>query len=337
MGNDSKELYSNALGSATAGIISRIFTHPLDTIKAKLQAPPQAPPQTPTASKLSNANLFTPYKGPLDVLQKTSRSEGIRGFYRGFGAILVGGTPGTILYLCSYDLIKKRLALDNKAKSPSLISNNEFLIHFSSGMLAETIACLVYVPVDVIKERLQVQQIPSTDFRASCQAIPYKGSWDALKNILQTEGINGIYKGYGATLASFGPFSALYFVFYEQLKQNTISRLSHASDEAPEKVELPFHHLILCSASAGALASWLTSPLDMAKLRLQIQRGANVSHNNQNLAYKGMIDCIRKSYIDGGIAGTFRGAGARVLHFTPAMAITMTFYEKCRSFYAGHL
>jgi len=39
-------------------------------------------------------------------------------------------------------------------------------------------------------------------------------SWDALRMILRTEGRRGIYKGYAATLASFGPFSALYFVFY---------------------------------------------------------------------------------------------------------------------------
>ena len=35
-------------------------------------------------------------------------------------------------------------------------------------------------------------------------------------------------------------------------------------------------HLVACSASAGALASWLTPPLDMTKLRIQVQRG-NVS------------------------------------------------------------
>ena len=33
-----------------------------------------------------------------------------------------------------------------------------FAVHFAAGILAETVACLVYVPVDVIKERLQIQQ-----------------------------------------------------------------------------------------------------------------------------------------------------------------------------------
>ena len=36
--------------------------------------------------------------------------------------------------------------------------------------------------------------------------------------IMVYEGIAGLYRGYGATLASFGPFSALYFVFYERVR-----------------------------------------------------------------------------------------------------------------------
>ena len=42
-------------------------------------------------------------------------------------------------------------------------------------------------------------------------------------------------QGYGATLLSFGPFSAFYFLFYEQFKQLGASSLGVA------KAELPFH------------------------------------------------------------------------------------------------
>ena len=33
------------------------------------------------------------------------------------------------------------------------------------------------------------------------------------------EGARGLYRAYGATVMSFGPFSALYFLFYEKLKE----------------------------------------------------------------------------------------------------------------------
>ena len=88
------------------------------------------------------------------------------------------------------------------------------------------------MPVDVIKERLQVQHttsIPNTtstaitngisnDFGGSGSKLPiYKGSYDALLLICRQEGVRGIYKGYGATLLTYGPFSALYFFLYEEV------------------------------------------------------------------------------------------------------------------------
>ncbi len=81
-----------------------------------------------------------------------------------------------------------------------------------------------------------------------------------------------------------------------------------------ETLSLPY--LISSSASAGALASFLTSPLDLAKLRLQVQRATNTPHGLEH--YRGIIDCLQQAYRRGGIAGLFRGAGARVLHFVPA-------------------
>lgn len=73
---DPPSLRSDVLGSAVAGIISRVVTHPLDTVKARLQAP---------------SETFTNYRGPIDALIKTYRHEGVRSLYNGFGAVIVGG------------------------------------------------------------------------------------------------------------------------------------------------------------------------------------------------------------------------------------------------------
>jgi hypothetical protein len=123
-----------------------------------------------------------------------------------------------------------------------------------------------------------------------------------------------------------GPFSALYFVFYERLKRYSREYLKSSKD-------LPLPWIIGSSASAGALASFLTSPLDMAKLQLQIQRGtAASSHHPRTISYKGIVDCLTQAYRHDGFRGLFRGAGARVLHFVPATTVTMTCYESCRSY-----
>jgi hypothetical protein len=124
---------------------------------------------------------------------QTFRTEGISGLYRGFGAVIVGGTPGTVLYLCSYEAAKIKLAEQWESRTHLQLeqSGGEFFVHFASGLIAETISCVIYVPVDVVKERMQVQR--STDQNLKGRA--YKNSWDALKHITKTEGISGIYRG----------------------------------------------------------------------------------------------------------------------------------------------
>ena len=92
----------------------------------------------------------------------------------------------------------------------------------------------------------------------------YNSSWDAANKILRNEGWSGIYRGYGATLLSYSPFSALYFLLYEQTKK--IAKLNQAESQQ----EITFNNSLICSAFAGAVASYVTSPLDMAKLRLQV-------------------------------------------------------------------
>jgi hypothetical protein len=64
--------------------------------------------------------------------------------------------------------------------------------------------------VDVVKERLQVQ--------SNRPERQYAGSLDALKTIVREEGVRGLYKGYTATVFSYGPFSAIYFPLYEWVR-----------------------------------------------------------------------------------------------------------------------
>ena len=302
-----REQLVGLLASSSAGVLSRFPCHPLDTCKARLQ--------------VQGANIK--YTSLLDTLRQTVKAEGLGGLYRGFGVTVVGSAPATCLYLTSYDYTKNIL-------TSSFFQGHDFAAHFSAGMIAETFSCILWVPIDVTKERLQIQEQGKS-------STNYRGSVDALRTIMRTEGVRGMYKGYGATVGSFGPFSAFYFTFYEQFKWQSTKVYYGVENEDKDEVtkDLPFWLHLLNSSTASMMASFVTNPLDLVKLRLQVQRGNQAAVGKEMIKmthewgmYRGMLDGLQQIITKEGALGLFRGVGARMAFHGPSMAITIASYEK---------
>ena len=94
-------------------------------------------------------------------------------------------------------------------------------------------SCILFVPIDVLKERMQIQRIRRDGTAMVPNQTFYRNTPDAIRQIMQYEGIRGVYRGYGATVMSFGPFSALYFLFYEQLKAVAQRKTNSAGSDIP--------------------------------------------------------------------------------------------------------
>ncbi|KAH9131122.1 hypothetical protein AeNC1_019759 [Aphanomyces euteiches] len=248
-GDDDASVAATMLGSAIAGILARVVCHPLDVAKANLQATGQ-----------------TIFQNSSHVLRHTFQLEGMRGLYRGFGVILLGSAPATCMYLTSYEESKKLLETNDTFKQ------SLFLTSFTAGIMAEAVSCVIWVPIDVIKERMQVQS-------KSKGAFYYKNTIDAATTIVRTEGLRGMYRGYGATLWSFGPFSAFFFLFYEKvialridLRLDDVIKNKSMAETFHKTTDVQFASLLACSVTASAGAALVTNPLDLVKLRLQIDR-----------------------------------------------------------------
>mmetsp|Transcript_20639 Transcript_20639/g.34722 ORF Transcript_20639/g.34722 Transcript_20639/m.34722 type:complete len:228 (+) Transcript_20639:597-1280(+) len=222
----------------------------------------------------------------------------------------------------------------------SVMSKYPQFCHFSSGMIAEAFCCILFVPVDVIKERMQIQTLASSETAAAGahSGTFYKSTIDAVSTIARVEGIRGIYRGYGATIMSFGPFSALYFTFYEEFKL-AASYVANINVSNPS-----FEASLICSSLAGGLASFLTSPLDLAKLRLQVDRSKardarmGAFQASEYVTYKSFYDVIKKTFLnEGGLKGLYRGAFARVAFHVPNTAVTMALFERSKQWWLDTL
>ncbi len=71
----------------------------------------------------------------------------------------LGSAPGVCLYITSYEAVKGVLLNLPRSSSPMVqFRDQPFLTDFCAGFSAEIVSCLIWVPIDVLKERLQVQR-----------------------------------------------------------------------------------------------------------------------------------------------------------------------------------
>lgn len=110
LGQDMTEkdsLATNVIASSAAGLISRFICHPIDTLKVRYHLEYKLPLAHlwQTQSRIQAPIVATAeFRGLWAAAKTTVFRDGIKGFYRGIGAVLVGGIPATSLYLTSYEV-----------------------------------------------------------------------------------------------------------------------------------------------------------------------------------------------------------------------------------------
>ncbi|KAL2159904.1 hypothetical protein VTH06DRAFT_2037 [Thermothelomyces fergusii] len=226
------------LAGGLGGSSGDMLMHSLDTVKTRQQGDPHIPPRY-TSLGSSYIKIF--------------RQEGIRrGLYGGWVPALAGSFPATCFFFGGYEWSKRQM-LDYGVQP--------HLAYLLAGFVGDFAASVVYVPSEVVKTRLQLQGRYNNPYFTS--GYNYKGTIDAVRTIIRTEGLSALFYGYGATLWRDLPFSALQFMFYEQ-GQKWAHQWKGSRD-------IGWHMELLTGAAAGGLAGTITCPLDVVKTRLQTQ------------------------------------------------------------------
>jgi solute carrier family 25 glutamate transporter 18/22 len=86
---------------------------------------------------------------------------------------------------------------------------------------------------------------------------------------------------------------------------------------------------IINGGIAGIVGVTCVFPIDLVKTRLQNQQ---VGPNGEAM-YKGMVDCFKKSYANGGLRGMYSGSAVNILLITPEKAIKLA----ANDFFRFHL
>lgn len=176
----------------------------------------------------------------------------------------------------------------------------------------------VIAPLDVVKIRLQLQTHSLSDplSHKNLRGSPiYKGTLPTLKHILREEGLTGLWKGNVPAELMYVAYGAIQFTTYRAVTlgvQNTFGK-----EKIPAAAES-----FIAGASAGAVATTATYPLDLLRTRFAAQ--------GNDLIYKS----LRASVVDiakhEGPQGFFRGLSAAVGQIIPYMGILFATYETVR-------
>ncbi|OMO53163.1 Endoplasmic reticulum-adenine nucleotide transporter [Corchorus capsularis] len=298
------------LWGAMAGAFGEGMMHPVDTIKTRIQS------QALLTGSQSQKSI-------VQMVQTVWVADGLKGFYRGIAPGIIGSLATGATYFGFIESTKKWI----EESHPKLEGH---WAHFIAGAIGDTLGSFVYVPCEVMKQRMQIQGTKKSwntsimteklQMKSSPQMYCYyTGMFQAGHSIWKEQGFKGLYAGYGSTIARDVPFAGLMVMFYEALKDLTEKG---RQKWAPNfHVDGSFEGLVL-GGLAGGFSAYLTTPLDVIKTRLQVQ-GSSTSYN-------GWLDAMTKIWKSEGVKGMFRGSIPRITWYIPASALTFMAVEFLR-------
>lgn len=281
-------LYSFFLGSI-AGCIGATAVYPIDLVKTRMQA------QKHKAM----------YESSFDCFKKVVANEGLKGLYSGLAAQLVGVAPEKAIKLTVNDLVR------------NIGTNEDGSItmpwEIAAGMSAGGCQVIFTNPLEIVKIRLQMQG--GNGVKHSGQPSPQRLS---AVQIIKKLGLRGLYKGASACLLRDVPFSAIYFPVYANIKKHVFN--FDASDDTKTH-RLSTWQLLTAGCLAGAPSAFFTTPADVIKTRLQVDR------KKQDTRYKGIYSAFKIISKEEGISAFFKGSLARVFRSSPQFGFTLASYE----------
>ncbi|KAJ1821364.1 S-adenosylmethionine transporter [Coemansia sp. RSA 2671] len=251
-----------------AGMAVDVALFPLDTIKTRLQA---------------KAGFMA--------------SGGFRGIYSGLSSAVIGSSPGAAMFFLTYEQVK---AGCEKRVSPKY----QPFVHMFAASAGEIAACLVRVPTEVTKQRLQAKHHPSLS--------------TAIRGTYAAEGLLGFYRGYLTQVVREIPFTCIQFPIYEYLKQSHTLRRGRP---------IKSWEAAVCGSLAGGTAAALTTPLDVVKTRVMLSTKGMGAH----LEYSGIVSTLTRIAREEGMRALFSGIVPRTIWISVGGFVFLGSYEKVKS------
>ncbi|KAK0719831.1 mitochondrial carrier domain-containing protein [Lasiosphaeris hirsuta] len=176
---------------------------------------------------------------------------------------------------------------------------------FALGSVAGAFGAFMVYPIDLVKTRMQNQRSGAPGQKL------YTNSLDCFKKVIRNEGFKGLYSGVLPQLVGVAPEKAI------KLTVNDLVRRYFTDKQG----SIYWGNEVVAGGTAGACQVVFTNPLEIVKIRLQVQ--GEVSKSVEGAPKRSAMWIVRNL----GLVGLYKGASACLLRDVPFSAIYFPTYS----------
>jgi solute carrier family 25 (adenine nucleotide translocator) protein 4/5/6/31 len=299
-----KDSLREATAGAVAGALSKTILAPLDRIKLMIQLQGSL-----SESQKKDMIASKRLESISTVAKNIYAKEGILALWRGnLPTILIqsGTSAFNFLFMDWYKKLSRDIVTRVYGQSANEDRKTKIALSFVSGGLAGGTCMTLMYPLGLMRTQLAL------DVGAKDRKYP-NGMRDVVTQTWATNGLRGLFQGYGVALFSVTLYRCVYLGGYDAMKAE-IARIRRHNDDSTTMSEKFF-----AAQSVSMLASIAHYPLDSVRRRLMMQSSA------KERRYKNAFDCFRQIYVQEGFRGYYLGIGTNLVRSFGAALLLVTY------------
>ena len=201
---------------------------------------------------------------------------------------------------------------------------------FLAGSAGGITQCVVLVPSEVIKCTMQAGTLPPSVMQAggsgSGISKAFAPTISTIKHIVKYDGILGLYKGLGVTMAREIPAIGTYFFCYKYIRSDIHQRQGGVAGSPVSTLAT-----LTAGALAGALAWVAVYPIDVVKTNMQTVAAPTAEAAQSAFKSKTFLGVGAELYRARGAGVFYRGLSTAVVRALPVNAAIFYIYEKLKT------
>lgn len=275
---ESNFLVDFLMGGVSAAV-SKTAAAPIERIKLLIQNQDEM---------IKQGRLSHRYGGISDCFKRTVADEGVASMWRGNTANVLRYFPTQALNFAFKDKFK---ALFKASKNDTYVA--KFSKNIAAGGAAGATSLLFVYSLDYARTRL------ANDAKSVAKGggdRQFNGLVDVYRKTLASDGIAGLYRGFGPSVVGIVVYRGLYFGLYDSLKPIVLVG----------SLESSFLASFLLGWAVTIFSGIASYPLDTVRRRMMMTSGAAVKYASSFAAFKQIVATE-------GVGSLFKGCGANVL------------------------